>query len=225
VRGRAIAACRAGRAIAACRAGLALVLLPALASAARGQGVEVAAVGGYRFGGSLGGVPVAGTGDTDGGLDVDDAAAFGVHVGYGIGEGEIELLYARQETGLRTPDLFTGVRVFDLALETWQLGGNHLFRDEDRRVRPYVGMGLGLTRLLPAPSGLKDETRFSASFAGGVKLWPGRHVGVRLEVRGFFTLLSSDSGTLCGSGHGCLISSTSSWISQVEARGGVTFRF
>ena len=127
---------------------------------------------------------------------MDDAAAFGVQLGYRVGEGEIELLYARQDTQLQTADLFTGAPVFDLALETWQIGGTYLFGDDDARARPFVAVGLGLTRLLPEPAGLSDETRFSASFGAGVKLWLGRHFGIRLEGRGFFTVLDSDSRTL-----------------------------
>ena len=64
---------------------------------------------------------------------------------------------------------------------------------------PFVAVGLGLTRLLPEPDGLSDETRFSASFGAGVKLWLGRHVGIRLEGRGFFTVLDSNSRTFCDS--------------------------
>jgi hypothetical protein len=205
---------------------LGVVLLSTLPSAARGQRLEISAVAGYRFGGSLEAAPVTGAGaDTNAGLEVDDAAALGVHLGHRVGEGEIELLYARQNTQLRTADLFTGVAVFDLALETWQLGGNYLFGDDDVRVRPFIGVGLGVTRLLPAPSGLSDETRFSASFAAGVKLWLGGHVGLRLEGRGFFTFLDSEGRTFCGSGSGCVIHATSSDISQVEAQGGLVFRF
>jgi opacity protein-like surface antigen len=205
---------------------LAAVLLGALPAAVTGQSIEVTPVFGYRFGGSLDAAP--GTGAASGSsleLELDDAAAFGVHLGYRVGEGEIELLYARQSTQLQTGGLFTGVPVFDLALETWQLGGNYSFGDDDARARPFVGVGLGLTRLLPEPAGLGDETRFSASFGAGVKLWLGRHVGIRLEGRGFFTVLDSDSRSFCGSTAGCSIHTTGSEISQAEARGGLILRF
>ena len=205
---------------------LAALILAALPSAARGQTIEITPMVGYRFGGSLDVAAGAGSGNqSSAALEVDDAAAFGLQLGYRVGEGEIELLYARQDTRLQTADIFTGVPVFDLALETWQIGGTYLFGDDDGRARPFVAVGLGLTRLLPEPDGLSDETRFSASFGAGVKLWLGRHVGIRLEGRGFFTVLDSNSQTFCGGANGCVIHTTGSELSQAEARAGLIFRF
>jgi outer membrane protein W len=203
-----------------------VLLLAAGAAAVQAQTIEITPLVGYRFGGSL--EAAAGTGgasETSRELEVGDAAAFGVHLAYRVGEGEIELLYARQDSQLQTAGLFTGVPAFDLALETWQLGGNYLFGEDDARVRPFVGVGLGLTRLLPEPSGLSDETRFSASFAAGVKLWLGRNVGFRLEGRGFFTVLDSDSRSFCDGAGGCVIRTTGSELSQAEARAGLILRF
>jgi len=150
---------------------LAALILAALPSAARGQTIEITPVAGYRFGG--GNVNTNAQGDFEPGasFELDDSASFGIHLGYRVGEGEIELLYARQDTRLQSADPFAGVPVFDLAVDIWQLGGNYYFLDDDARVRPYVGVGLGLTRMLPEPAGLDDETRFSASFGAGAKLW------------------------------------------------------
>ena len=205
---------------------LVVLLLAAAGSAVQAQTIEITPLVGYRFGGSLQGAPGSGPGsESSVELEVDDAAAFGVQVGYRVGEGEIELLYARQDTELQTAALFAGAPVFELALETWQIGGTYLFGDDDARARPFVAVGLGLTRLLPEPSGLSDETRFSASFGAGVKLWLGRHFGIRLEGRGFFTVLDSDSRRVCDSDSGCLIRITGSELSQAEARAGLILRF
>jgi len=204
---------------------LASALLLIAPAATRGQTVEITPVAGYRFGG---GFSTAGAEPADPAVDyqLKDAAAFGVHVGFRVArDGEIELLYSRQETSLATDGLFTGEPLFDLALETWQAGGNYLFAEEDARVRPYIGVGLGITRLLPQPASLQDETRFCASVAAGVKVWLGRHFGLRLEARGFFTVLESDRDTFCDSGEGCLIQASGSDISQGEVRAGVVLRF
>ena len=204
---------------------LGVLLLATLPAAAAAQTIEVTPMIGYRFGGSLQAVPGTGAGEPSVELELADAAAFGVQLGYRVGEGEIELLYARQDTQLETAGLFTGAPVFDLALETWQVGGTYLFGDDDARARPFVAVGLGLTRMLPEPAGLSDENRFSASFGAGVKLWLGRHVGVRLEGRGFFTVLDSNSRTFCGTTQGCVIHTTGSELSQAEARAGLILRF
>lgn len=203
-----------------------VLLLTAMAGSLQAQTIEITPMVGYRFGGSLEAVPGAGGGsESSVELELDDAAAFGVQLGYRVGDGEIELLYARQDTQLQTAGLFTGAPVFDLGVETWQIGGTYLWGDDDARARPFVVVGLGLTRLLPDPSGLSDETRFSASFGAGVKLWLGRHFGIRLEGRGFFTVLDSESRTFCDGEGGCVIRTTGSELSQAEARAGLILRF
>jgi hypothetical protein len=197
---------------------MALVLAgDALASA---QTVEITPVVGYRFGGSfaLAGAPT--------GLEVKDSGAFGVHVGVKVAEdGEIEALYARQDTRLDSGGFFTSEPLFDVTIDTYQLGGSYLFRDENARVRPYISLGLGVTRFVPAPADLEAETRFSASFAGGLRAYVARNFGFRLEVRGFFTVLNSDSAIFCNSATGCLIRTTGSELSQGEIRAGLIFRF
>ena len=150
-------------------AALAALALPA---AARGQ-VEITALGGFRFGGDVD-TTVPGTAGSNARYEVADSSSFGIHVGYAVGDGEIELSYARQNSKLQTSDLFTGVPVFDLALETWQLGGNVVFGEPNDRLQPCVGLAAGLTRLLPGPAALSDETRFAGSCVGGAKLWLAR---------------------------------------------------
>jgi len=205
---------------------LATALLVTVPAAARGQTVEITPLIGYRIGGgfstAVASDPAAGTVD----YEVKDSGSFGVHLGFRVArDGEIELLYARQNTRLATDGLFTGEPLFDLALETWQAGGNYLFAEEGARLRPYIGAGLGITRLLPEPAPLQDETRFSASFAAGVKVSLARHLGLRLEARGFFTVLESDRQTFCRSGEGCLVHASGSDISQGEVRAGLVLRF
>jgi opacity protein-like surface antigen len=205
---------------------LATALLVAAPAAARSQTVEITPVAGYRFGGGFS--TAAGVEPAIPAVDyeVRDAASFGVHLGFRVAEdGEIELLYSRQNTRLATDGLFTGEPLFDLALETWQAGGNYLFAEEGARLRPYIGVGLGITRLLPEPAALQDETRFSASFGAGVKVRLARHLALRLEARGFFTVLESDRESFCGSGEGCLVHASGSDISQGEVRAGLALRF
>jgi len=204
---------------------LTAALLVIAAATARSQTVEITPVVGYRVGGSFATVGAdSGTTITD--YEVEDAVSFGVHLGFRVShDGEIEVLYSRQNTRLATDGLFTGEPLFDLALETWQAGGNYLFAEEGARLRPYIGAGLGITRLLPEPAPLQDETRFSASFAAGVKVSLARHLGLRLEARGFFTVLESDRQTFCGSGEGCLVHASGSDISQGEVRAGLVLRF
>lgn len=201
------------------RSWLPAVLLAAAVPAAA-QTVEIAPFGGYRFGGSFALV--------DGGrtVEVKESAAFGASLSVRVAEdGELEALFARQDTRLASGGFFTSTPLFDLVVETYQFGGNYLLRDDEDRVRPYIGVGLGVTRLIPGPNDLENETRFSASFAGGLKAYLGRHFGLRLEVRGFFTVVESDSRVFCDSFSGCFARTSGAELSQGEVRGGLIFRF
>jgi outer membrane protein with beta-barrel domain len=201
-------------------------LLLLAASTARGQTVEITPVVGYRFGGSFTAGTSTGPQGDFANYEIEDAASFGVHLGFRVArDGEIEVLYSRQNTRLSTGGLFTGTPVLDLALESWHAGGNYLFAEEDARVRPYIGMGLGFTRLLPGPGDSTDETRFSASFAAGAKVWLGRHVGFRFEGRGFYTFLGGSHQSSCQTGQGCQVHAEGSEISQGDATVGLILRF
>lgn len=200
--------------------GVFLVVTAALAAPAAAQTVEITPVAGYRFGGSFALV------EEEGALEVKESAAWGLSLSFKVAEdGELEALFARQDSRLAAEGLFTSAPRFDLAVETWQLGGNYLFREDGDAARPYIGVGLGVTRLVPEPAGLETETRFSASFAAGLKVYLGRHFGLRFEARGFFTVLESDSTVFCDSLTGCVVRSSGSELSQGEVRGGLIFRF
>lgn len=204
----------------------AAVILAVAPPLATSQTVEITPVIGYRVGGSFSAAPGIEPASTAADVAVKDAGAWGVHLSFRVArDGEVEVLYARQPTKLRTDGLFTGEGLFDLTLETWQFGGLYLFADEGARLRPYIGAGLGITRLLPGPPGLQDETRFSASFAAGIKVALGRHLALRAEGRGFFTVLESDSEPFCGPGTGrCAVRVSGKDISQAEIRAGLALR-
>jgi outer membrane protein W len=208
------------------RAALAAGFLVALASAGRGQTVEVTPVAGYRFGGGNVNTDYQGNFVPGAGFELDDSASFGLHVGYQLGGVEIELLYARQETHGQSNESFAGVPLFDMTLDIWQLGGNFFFRDETARLRPYLGAGLGLTHMTREPQGLSDENRFSASFAAGAKLRLGDHFGLRAEARGFFTVYGDNgSDYSCGTRGSCVHGGTSQLMTQVDLRAGLILAF
>jgi hypothetical protein len=146
-------------------------------------------------------------------------------MGYQLGGGEIELLYARQNTHGQSNELFAGIPLFDVTLDIWHLGGNYLFLDEGSRLRPYLGVGLGLTHMTREPLGFSDENRFSASFAAGAKLRLGYHFGLRAEARGFFTPYGREGNGYCTSQGNCAYGGTSQLMTQVDLRAGVIFAF
>ena len=107
---------------------------------------------------------------------------------------QYELFYSHEATDLRGTSGFPRT---DVTVEYLHLGGTLLIDDEPR-IKPYIAGGLGITRLTPGVQGSTD-TRFSASLGLGLR-WPvTKNFAVRLEGRGFVTLVNPDASVFCRS--------------------------
>ena len=124
------------------------------------------------------------------------------------------------------PGLTGQQTLFALRVDYLHFGGTYLFEGE--KVRPFIALTIGATRFDPGLPGLSGETYGSMSFGAGWKFRLGEHVGLRLEARGFGTLIDSSSRLFCGSselGGACLIVTEGEILSQWEARAGFSVRF
>jgi hypothetical protein len=101
-------------------------------------------------------------------------------------------------------------------------GGTNFFEGAVGR-GPYVVGGLGITRLAPGLDGLSNEIRPSMNLGLGYQLPLAPAVAMRLEIRGYVTLINS-SGTLFCSG-GCVVALKGDTLVQGEALFGVSFGF
>lgn len=136
---------------------------------------------------------------------------------------EYELFYSRESTVMRADATVTAA---DVTVEYLHIGGT-LLLDEAPRVKPYLLGGLGATRFSPPVPGLVD-TRFSASLGLGLRVPVNRHFQVRLEARGFLTLVSSNTSLFCRSdqtGLVCLIHGHGSTFLQGQALAGMAVEF
>jgi opacity protein-like surface antigen len=162
-----------------------------------------------------------GTGST---LSLADHGAFALTADVRADEGaQYELFYSREATDLRGNTL---VPRTDVTVEYLHLGGT-LLLDDQAQVKPYVTGGLGITRFTPGPEGNTD-TRFSLSMGLGLR-WPlSKHFAVRVEGRGFLTLVNSDTAVFCRSGQGgllCQIRGSGQTFVQGEFLAGAAFAF
>ncbi|HTG77485.1 MAG TPA: hypothetical protein VL546_09980, partial [Steroidobacteraceae bacterium] len=151
--------------------------------------------------------------------------SFGIDLGlYRDSNSFYELLYSRQESGFDSPDASIGS--VDLATEYLHFGGTLLFPDEYWYV-PWISLTVGATRLDPQGGGYDSETELSASFGGGVRMPFNDQVAATLGVRGYVTLVDSDTAIFCvGSGDlNCLVRTSGSTFFQGEAFLGLNFRF
>ncbi len=200
---------------------LVLAAVLAVPAFARAQTpVEITPFGGYRFGGDffelVTGEPV----------DLDGAPSFGVAVDVPIRDPhgyQIEGLFSHEQANLsvhRQP--FGPATIARVTVDHWMGGGLQEFGGE--KVRPFLTGMLGLTRY--AGQG-DNEIRFALSAGGGVKLFPTRHLGLRLDGRVFATFVDADLGFLaCSSFSGtCLIAFRTDVVFQAEFTAGAVLKF
>jgi hypothetical protein len=193
--------------------------LPAFASDSEAR-FEITPFAGYRVGGSFDDA------DGQGELELAESNAWGLIVNGKVESNtEWEVLYARQSTDVDASDILLPQSEFDIDVEYLHFGGTYLFEGE--RVRPFVALTIGATRFDPDLAGADARTYFSMSLGAGWKFRLAERVGLRLEGRGYGTLIDNNSRLFCVSdgGGSCLIIVEGRMITQWEARAGFTVRF
>lgn len=203
---------------------LALVLLlPAAPPARADVRAEITPFVGYRMSGSFDVERADGSGTES--VDVEDSSAWGIDVGiYATPDAFYEFLYSTQTTNLDSRN--AGVANVDVTTEYFQFGGTAFFPADQWPV-PYLSLTIGATRY-SADQGYGSDTKFSGSLGGGLRLPFNDNVAATLGVRGYLTLIESDTSIFCKSDSedaGCLVRSSGSTFFQAEALLGLTVRF
>jgi hypothetical protein len=112
--------------------------------------------------------------------------------------------------------------VVPMTVSYLHLGGTNYFEGAVGRGAYVVG-GLGVTRLAPGMSGLSAEVRPSLNLGLGYQ-WPiSGALSLRAELRGYFTLVNSDSSLFCSGG--CVVAIKGDGLTQAEALVGLSFGF
>lgn len=200
---------------------VAIAMFASLAPAAFAQSdpkFEITPFYGYRFGGDFKDYY------TGASVSLDDDASYGATLGYNVNEElTIELLWSRQESGFDVSGLTGSTRV-PLTTDEWMVGGFYRYDTGNAKFFPFLGGGLGFTRFASSVSGGGSSSRFGAYLDGGLKYMFARHVGVRADLRGFFTFVSSSGGAFCGN-YGCAVAYSGSMFIQGEGTAGLVFAF
>jgi len=87
----------------------------------------------------------------------------------------------------------------------------------------YLVGGLGATLFQPGSSGYGDEVRPSLNLGIGYQAALGERVALRVEARGYATLVKSSGGLFCSGG--CLFNIKGDAVTQGEAQLGLSYRF
>ncbi len=141
--------------------------------------VEITPFIGYRWGGEL----------TENywfeeDLDLEAENSFGLLVDIPLtNHFQLELLADHQSTEMLDVTYFSP-RMIDVDITYYQVGV--LWHWNVRRFRAFVASGLGFAEIDPHLMGATREEKFSGSIATGIKTQISKHIGLRLEARGFW---------------------------------------
>jgi len=197
---------------------LALVVLPA---AAVGAGGTATLYGGYRAGG--------GFTDTNSGqsVDVEDSGSFSATFDLPTDAArEIRFLVSHQSSRFDVgsqPAAGTATLGGQSTSVTYlHLGGTYFYAGRIGS-GPYLLGGLGATLFQPSLDGYSSEWRPSLSLGVGYLLPLGAGVSLRVEARGYVTLVDSEGDFFCSGG--CVVSLRGDTFTQGEALLGLSVRF
>jgi hypothetical protein len=174
-----------------------------------------------------GGFDVSTTDGNDSSVDLGSGASYGIDLGlYRDSQSFYELLYSTQSTSLDSSDpVLDGV---DLRVDYLQFGGTLFLPQDSDFFVPYLSLTIGATFMEPDYRGYDSETRFSGSLGGGFRIPFNDNVALNLGVRGYLTLINSDTSLFCVSDAGdasCLLRSSGSTFFQAEGQLGLSVRF
>jgi hypothetical protein len=182
---------------------------------------ELTPYGAYRVGGEFEGT------DSALSIELDDNQSFGLI--FNARHSPItqwEIIYSRQETNADASGLGLSDPAPDLTIEYLQAGGTYLWDGE--HVRPYLAATIGGTHVDINTPGFDSDTFYSFSLGLGLQINPNSRLGIRLEARGFGTLLDADSDLFCQFGPSnniCAVRIDGTLMWQTEAIAGIVFRF
>jgi opacity protein-like surface antigen len=216
-------------------AALFLSLLFAVTSSLFAQEHRIEASGflGYSFSRGVPINPVSIGGNTYNRINPTNGFAYGFTFGVFATENfEVEFEWARQDSALEAKGQGGRKRNFtDMSVDHYHGNVVYNFGDEDGPMRPYLFGGVGATQFRPSEvmgQSVDSSTKFSSTWGGGVKLYPGRNLGVKVGARWTPTYIKSEAGGIWCSPYwpwGCYVVADDHYTNQLEFSAGVLFRF
>ena len=180
--------------------------------------VEITGFGGYTFKNSfdiVGGKATIGDGFTYGG-----SLAFGFR-----SDMDVEFYYSRQESTLSARStLFTSDLVTEGNVSYWMLGGVKNFETMNPSLNFYGVARIGGVTFSSKEDSIDSETKFAASFGGGMKYLISDQVGIKISGNVLFPIMDVGANLWFGTGGAGVGVSSWSPIVQFNFNGGVFIR-
>jgi hypothetical protein len=194
------------------------LLLPALPAEAQNA---LTLYGGGAWGGSF---QQAGSGTAAADLGASGAGAASIDWALDSAR-NVQLFASGQRTTLQLPPSSVPAgspTSVPLSVAYLHLGGSNFFEGTAGQ-GAYLAGGLGATFMSPSYAGLKSEIRPSMSLALGYERPLAPSLALRLELRGYVTLVNSNGGFFCSGG--CVVALKGDALLQGEALLGLSLRF
>lgn len=171
--------------------------------------------GGYRFSSGL-------TDETTGKTwELTEGPSFAVAADFGIdSKTQWEIFISHRNSSLRASGFSPLEDNIRLGVTYYHVGGTYFVDNLGKGV--YVMGGLGVTHFQPGGD-LSSEMRFSLNLGVGYMIPLGKTLAVKLEGRGYVTLVNSSGGFLCSGG--CVVQIKGDTLTQGEALAGLVMRF
>jgi len=211
---------------------VALTVLAGSAAWAQDARVEISGTAGWTFSDGVSGTPEDSELADYSRIDPKDAFSWGARIGFlATDNWEVGALFSLQSTTLELGGT-SALEVGDLSIYNYHGYFAYNFGDADAPVRPYLLGGLGATQFgslktsVGAQREIDGNTKFSTTWAAGLKLFPSPNFGIRLEARWTPTYIKSDAvGWWCDPYWGCYTVGDAQYANQYELGGGITLRF
>lgn len=194
--------------------GAAALLTLAAAAPATAQN-SLAVYGGYRGGGSF-----EQDASPQAAIDIKSSASGALAFNFAVDaarQGQVFVSYQSTdlEASSTTPKL-------PLTVTYLHFGGTNYFEGAIGR-GAYVAGGIGATWMSPSLNGLSSEVRPSLNLGLGFE-WPiTGALSFKAELRGYFTLINSNSSLFCSGG--CVVAIKGDGLTQVEGLLGLSLAF
>lgn len=199
-----------------------------LSSLANAQDSDFTLYGGGRFGGSFQQDDPTSSATPPGTVSsrLRNSGAISLAFNHGIdAQRQVQFFLSRQNTHLRLAQGGT----LPLRVLMLHVGGTNFFNDTDGTrfgkigQGPYAVGGIGISQMDPGLDGFFSEVRPSMNLGFGWMFPLGSNLALRLEARGYFTLLRGSGSLFCSGG--CTLKVSGDSLTQGEVMLGLSARF
>jgi len=155
---------------------------------------------------------------------LDGSPSYGVSFGVRLEEdGLVEIRWARQDSYVHSQDVTPPIPRQHVILDQFHGDFSREYIVDEWRpwARPFVLLSVGGTHVSTSTD--VNFTRFSFGIGGGVRFYPSRHIGFKIQAEWLPVLVEPQVAFICGSG--CIVHVGGTVGSQGEAFVGPMLRF